>query len=77
MHSHERDLVPAFVTFLVLLFEDVPQIVLQNIYFQTIGLKNADAIAIFAFVCSCLSLAVNFLTMTAECCGYYFRDDSR
>ena len=63
-------LIPAGVTFLVLLFEDIPQIVLQSIYFQTLGLENADDIAIFAFVCSCLSLSVNFLTMVVECNRY-------
>jgi len=68
----EARLEPAAVTFCVILLEDIPQIVLQNIYFVTVGgFDNADQIAVFAFVCSCLSLALNLFTSVGECCAFF------
>ena len=65
-----QKLLPPAVTFCVILLEDIPQIVLQNIYFATLGFDNADQIAVFAFVCSCLSLALNLFTSVGECCAF-------
>ena len=69
-------MLPPAVTVCVILFEDLPQIVLQNIYFDTLGFENADQIAVFAFVCSCLSLALNFCTSCSECCAVADRYDN-
>ena len=60
-------LIPAIVTLAVIFLEDIPQLFLQNIYFQTLGFDNADSIAIFAFVCSCISFALNLVAASGEC----------
>ena len=64
------------------LIEDVPQLVLQSIYFDTVekaneegggdgGFGDADAIALLAFVCSCTSLGVNVITAVLEFANMY------
>ena len=56
----------------VLLFEDVPQLVLNvGYYLPTVGFENIDPIAVFSLVTSCLSIMLNcmlFLRMVTRDC---------
>ena len=49
----------ASITALVFVFEDLPQLVVNSIYLNTVGFDAADSIAIFAFTMSMLSLVLN------------------
>jgi hypothetical protein len=58
--------IPA-TTLLAMLFEDVPQLCLQTVYFKTVGFENADGISTFSFVMSAASLLINLVTALLEC----------
>lgn len=62
----------ASITVLVFLFEDMPQLVINGIYLDTVGFEDADNIAIFAFTMSMLSLVLNILLFCDEKCDLGF-----
>ena len=60
----------ARITASVFLFEDAPQLVLNAaIYLPTMGIENADPVAIFALAMSGLSLVLNCMLFWREVAG--------
>ena len=59
----------AGITALVFVFEDLPQLVINCIYLDTVGFDDADNIAIFAFTMSMLSMVLNCMIFWDEVNG--------
>jgi len=49
----------AKMTAAVVVFEDVPQLCINIVYLNTMGVANADPVGVFSFIMSILSLIFN------------------
>jgi len=76
LNAMQEDMVPAasakWITVLVLILEDLPQLVLNCIYIDTMGSNGADGISVFSVMMTVFGIIFNVLMV---CCGGIFWGD--
>ena len=65
-NDDEKTASAAGITLLVFFLEDVPQLIINSVYINTMTFADADSIAIFAFVMSLMSIVLNMTLFYKE-----------